>query len=174
LQGGALLLPGLAYALSVISTTALVEPLFAHTSSFTLTLFTTFMLVGWGMVTLLLPLTGFLAVRLRTRTTRSLFLVAIFGLGALIARFSGMRVNWNIALLSWNWPLTFGLAALTVGLVSLNCWQQVSHEYTPSDRWKKLGHSILTLAGDVVLFELLLVVSNVVLFSVCALTCKVL
>jgi hypothetical protein len=173
LRGGALLLPGLVYALSVISTTALVEPLFAHTSSFTLTLFTTFMLGVWGMAALLLPLAGFLAVRMRTRAKRSLLLVAVFVLGALVARLSGMRVNWNMTLLSWNWPLTFGLAALTVGLASLECWRRASDERTPSDRWRKLWHTVLTLAGDVVLFDLLLGVSSVVVFNVCALVCKV-
>src|SRR5215472_9895162 len=102
LQGGTLLLPGLVYALSVISTTALVEPLLAHTSSFTLTLFTAFVLGGCGVAALLLPLAGFLAVRIRTRAERSMLLAAVFVLGALVARLAGMRVNWSMTLLSWS------------------------------------------------------------------------
>jgi hypothetical protein len=173
LRGGALLLPGLVYALSVISTTALVDLLLAHTSSFTLTLFTAFMLGGWGVMALLLPLAGFLAVRMRTRTVRSLLLVVVFVLGALVARLSGMRVNWNMTLLSWNWPLTFLLAALTVGLASLECWRRTSYGHTSSDRWRKLWHCVLTLTGDVVLFDLLLGVSSLVVFNACALVCRV-
>lgn len=174
LRGGALFLPGLVYTLSVISTTALVEPLLAHTSSFTLTLFTAFMLGGWGVTALLLPLAGFLAVRMRTRTTRSMLLTTVFVLGALVARLAGMRVNWSMTLLSWNWPLTFGLAALAVGLASLECWRRASHECTPSDRRGKLWRSVLTLTGNIVLFDLFLGASSVVVFNVCALACRAL
>jgi hypothetical protein len=174
LRGGALLLPGLVYALSVISTTALVEPLLAHTSSFTLTLFTAFMLGGWGVAALLLPLAGFLAVRMRTRTKRSMLLTTIFVLGALVARLAGMRVNWSMTLLSWSWPLTFLLAALAVGLASLECWRQVSHERMSSGRRGKLWRSVLTLVGNVVLFDLFLGVSSVIVFNVCVLACRAL
>jgi len=174
LRGGALLLPGLVYALSVICTTALVEPLLAHTSFFTLTLFTAFMLGGWGVAALLLPLAGFLAVRMRTRTKRSMLLTTVFVLGALVARLAGMRVNWSMTLLSWNWPLTFLLAVLAVGLASLECWRQASHERASSSRWGKLWRSVLTLAGNVVLFDLFLGVSSVIVFNVCALACRAL
>lgn len=174
LRGGVLLLPGLVYALSVISTTALVEPLFAHTSSFTLTLFSAFVLGGCGVAALLLPLAGFLAVRMRTRAERRMLLAAVFVLGALVARLVGVRVNWSTTLLSWNWPLTFLLVTLAVGLASLECWRRASHERTSSDRWGKLWRSVLTLTGDVVLFDLLLGVSSVVIFNVCALVCRVL
>ncbi|HLZ58591.1 MAG TPA: hypothetical protein VKR06_16760 [Ktedonosporobacter sp.] len=169
LRAGALLLPGLIYALSGISTTAIVELLLAHTSSFSLTLFTAFMLGGWGVMALLLPLAGFLAVRMRTRSKRSMLLAAVFILGALVARLSGMRVNWNMTLLSWSWPLTLGLAVLTVGLACLECWRRASHERTFSDRLGKLWRSVLTLTGDVVLFDLLVGMSSVVVFNACAL-----
>jgi hypothetical protein len=169
LRGGALLLPGLVYALSVISTTALVEPLLAHTSSFTLTLFTAFGLGSWGVAALLLPLAGFLAVRMRTRTKRSMLLAAVFVLSALVARLAGMRVNWSMTLLSWNWPLTFLLVTLAVGLASLECWRRASRERMSSGRRGKLWRSVLTLVGNVVLFDLFLGVSSVVVFNACAL-----
>jgi hypothetical protein len=169
LRGGALLLPGLVYALSVISTTALVEPLLAHTSSFTLTLFTAFGLGSWGVAALLLPLAGFLAVRMRTRTKRSMLLAAVFVLGALVARLAGMRVNWSMTLLSWNWPLTFLLVTLAMGLASLECWRRTTHERMSSGRRGKLWCSVLTLVGNVVLFDLFLGMSSVVVFNVCAL-----
>ncbi|WP_220207144.1 hypothetical protein [Reticulibacter mediterranei] len=174
LRGGVLLLPGLVYALSVISTTALVQPLFAHTSSFTLTLFSAFVLGGCEMSALLLPLAGFLAVRMRTRAQRRILLVAVFVLSTLVARLVGVRVNWSTPLLSWNWPLTFLLITLTVGLASLECWRQASYERTSSGRWGELWHAVLTLTGDVVLFDLLLGVSSVVVFNICALACRTL
>jgi hypothetical protein len=172
LRGGVLLLPGLVYALSVISTTALVEPLFAHTSSFILTLFTAFVLGGWGVAALLLPLAGFLAVRVRTRAERRMLLAAVFVLSTLVARLVGVRVNWSAPLLSWNWPLMFLLVTLTVGLASLECWRRASHERTSSGRRGELWRSLLTLTGDVVLFDLLLGVSSVVVFNACTLVCR--
>ncbi|EFH88140.1 hypothetical protein [Ktedonobacter racemifer] len=174
LRGGILLLPGLVYALSVISTTALVEPLFAHTSSFTLTLFSAFVLGGCGVAALLLPLAGFLVVRMRTRAERRMLLAAVFVLGALVARLVGVRVNWSTTLLSWNWPLTFLLITLAVGLASLECWRRVSHERMSSGRRGKLWRSMLTLASSVVLFDLFLGVSSVVFFNVCGLAGRVL
>lgn len=172
LRGGVLLLPGLVYALSIISTTALVEPLFTHTSSSTLTLFSTFVLGGCGMTELLFPLTGFLAVRLKTRAERHMLLATVFVLGALIARLVGVRVNWNTTLLSWNWPLSFLLVTLAVGLAALECWRRASHECMSSGRWKKLECSLLTLAGNVVLFDLLLGVGSVLVFNACTLTSR--
>lgn len=170
LRGGVLLLPGLVYTLSIISTTALVELLFVHTSSFTLTLFSAFMLGGCGVTALLLPLTGFLAVRMRTRAQRHMLLAAVFFLGALVVRLAGIRVNWSTTLLSWNWPLTFLFVILAIGLASLECWRQAPSSGYRGRQWRFL----LTLASNVVLFDLFLAVSSVVVFNVCALTCRVL
>ena len=172
LRGSALLLPGLAYALSVISTTALVEPLLAHTSSFTLTLFAAFVLIGSGITALVLPLAGFLAVRIRTRTGRSMPLAAVLVLGTLVARSAGVRINWSLVLLSWGWPLTFLLVVLAVGLVCLEIWRRTWQERTASSRQVKLGRSLLTLAGNIVLFDLFLGVSSVVVFNICVPGCR--
>lgn len=173
LRGGTLLLPGLVYALSVVSTTALVEPLVAHTSSFTLTLFTAFVLGGCGVAALVLPLAGFLAVRMKTRTGRSVLLAAVLVLGALLARLMGMRVNWNMTLLSWSWPLTLLLVALAMVLFCLEIWRRASQKRLPSDRRVKLWRSVLMVVGNVVLFDLFLSVSSLVVFHVCALAGRV-
>src|SRR5437879_6033739 len=91
-RGGILILPGLTYALSVVSTTALFQQLLAHTSSFTFTLFAAYLLASNGLCALLLPLEGFLSLRIRTRAGRTALLVAIVVLVTLIARSAGMRV----------------------------------------------------------------------------------
>jgi hypothetical protein len=173
LRGGSLLLPGLAYALSVISTTALVQQLLAHTTSFTFTLFTAYVLVSSGLALLLLPLEGFLAVRIRNRTGRSVLLGAVLVLGALIARSAGMRVNWSMALLSWSWPLTFLLIALAAALSCLTMGLHAQRERTSSDHHMKLGRSAMAFAGSVVLFDLFLGVSSLAIFNACTLAGRV-
>jgi hypothetical protein len=174
LRGGALLLPGLVYALSVVSTTALVQQLLFHASSFTFTLFAAYLLGGFGITVLLLPLAGFLAVRISTRTGRSVLMGTVLVLGALVARSAGVRVNWSRTLLSWSWPLTFLLVALAAGLACLEVWRRGAElEQTSSGRRVKLGRPLMTLAGNVVLFDLFLGVSSVIVFNVCALAGRV-
>lgn len=173
LRGSAVILPGLAYALSVVSTTALAESLLAHTSSFTLTLFAAYMLIGSGITALVLPLAGFLAVRIRTRTGRSVLLATVLILGALTARSAGVRINWSMALLSWNWPLTFLLAVLAIGLAGLEIGRRTWQERRASGHQVKLGRSVLRLAGNVVLFDLFLAISSVAVFNACTLAGRV-
>ncbi len=69
-RGGAMVLPGLVYALSVVSTTALISQLLAHSPSFTFTIFAAYLLTGSGLLALLLQLGGFLSPRIRTRAGR--------------------------------------------------------------------------------------------------------
>ena len=173
LRASALILPGLATALSVVSTTALVQHLLASTSFFIFNLFTAYLLASCGLGALLLPLEGFLAVHIRTRTRRDVLLAAVLVLSALVARSVGMRINWSMALFSWSWPLTFLLAALAVALSCVVCWWRASQEPTSSGRWAKLGRSLLTLASNVVVFDLFLGVSSVAICSACALTGRV-
>lgn len=173
LRGGALILPGLTYALSVVSTTALLQQLLAHTSSFTFTLFAAYLLASNGLCALLLPLEGFLSLRIRTRAGRTALLAAIIVLVTLIARLAGTRVNWGMALLHWSWPLTFLLMALAVMLFTLECWRRASQERTSSDRRVALWRWMMTLVGSVALFDLFLVMSSVAVFNVCTLGCRV-
>src|SRR5579872_6612039 len=65
-RGGAVILPALVYLLSVMSTTALIQQLVAHAPSFTFTLFAAYLLTGTGLLATLIPLSGFLAPRIRT------------------------------------------------------------------------------------------------------------
>ena len=55
-RGGAVVLHGLVYALSVVSTSALLSQLLAHAPAFTFTLFAAYLLTGSGLLALLLQL----------------------------------------------------------------------------------------------------------------------
>jgi len=170
LRGGTSLLPGLVYALCVVSTTALVQQLLAHAPSFTFTLFAAYLLTSSGLCALLLPLEGFLAVRLRIRAKRTMLLGAVLVLVALVLRTAGMRVNWSMEVLSWGWPLTVLLVALAAILSCLEVWRRASQERTPSGRRVQ---SVITLVGRVVMFDLFLGVSSVIVFNICTQACRV-
>lgn len=172
-RGGVSLLPGLVYALSVVSTTALFQQLLAHTPSFTFTLFAVYLLTSSGMTALLLPLEGFLAVRLRIRAERMVLLVAVLVLVTLVLREAGMRINWKMEVLSWGWPLTFLLLVLAVVLSGLEVWRRTLQEQTPSGQRVNFGRLAMTLAGRVVLFDLFLGVSSLVVFNICTLADRV-
>src|SRR6266568_5770512 len=73
---GVVVLRGLVYALSVVSTTALLSQLLTHAPVFTFTLFAAFLLAGSGLLALLLQLGGFLAPRISTRAGREALLLA--------------------------------------------------------------------------------------------------
>lgn len=173
LRGGAFLLPGLVYALCVVSTTALVQQLLARTPSFTFTLFAAYLLTSSGLCALLFPLEGFLAVRLRIRAKRTVLLGALLVLGTLVLREAGMRVNWRMEVLSWGWPLTVVLVALAAVLSCLEVWWQVSQERTSPGCHVTFGWLVMTLVGRVVLFDLFLGVSSVVVFNLCTLAGRV-
>lgn len=172
LRGGVSLLPGLVYALSGISTTALFQQLLAHTPSFTFTLFTVYLLISSGIAALLLPLEGFLAVRLSIRTERTVLLIAALVLVALVLREAGMRINWSMEVLSWGWPLTFLLVALATASACLEAWR-TAQEQTSTGHRVKFGSSVMTLAGRVILFDLFLGLSSIVAFNICVLAGRV-
>ncbi len=69
-RSGARVLRGLVYALSVVSTSALLSQLLAHSPAFTFTLFAAYLLIGSGLLALLLQLGGFLAPRISARAGR--------------------------------------------------------------------------------------------------------
>lgn len=173
LRGGASLLPGLVYALGVVSTTALFQQLLTRTPSFTFTLFAVYLLASSGMMALLLPLEGFLAVRLRIRAERTVLLVAVLVLVALVLREAGMRINWRMEVFSWGWPLTFLLLVLAAVLSCLEVWRRTLREQTTAGRRVKFGRSAMALAGRVVLFDLFLGVSSIVVFNICTLAGRV-
>jgi hypothetical protein len=173
LRGGGVILPGLIYALSVVSTTALFQQVFARTPSFTLTLFMAYVLISSGLLALLIPLSGFLAPRIKTRLGRATLLGSALVLAGLALRGAGMRVDWSMALLSWRWPLTLLLFALTTVLWCLEAWRRTFYKRLSSDRRLPLWHSVITFAGSVTLFDLFLGGSSIAVFSVCTLVGKV-
>lgn len=174
LRGGAVILPGLIYALSVVSTTALFQQMVAHTPSFTFTLFTAYLLISSGLLALVIPLGGFLSPRIKTRWGRAMLLGAALVLTGLVFRVAGMRVNWSMALLSWGWPLTLVLCALAVVLSCLECWRRTSSKRLSTGHRVPFWHSALTFVGNVAIFDLVLGVSSVAVFSICTLAGKVL
>jgi hypothetical protein len=84
LRGGARVLRGLVYALSVVSSSALLSQLLAHAPAFTFTLFAAYMLAGSGLLALLLQFGGFLAPRISTRAGREALLLAGIVLAVLV------------------------------------------------------------------------------------------
>ena len=173
LRGGGVILPGLIYALSVVSTTALFQQVFAQTPSFTLTLFIVYILISSGLFALLIPLGGFLAPRIKTRLGRATLLGIALVLAGLVLRGAGMRVNWGMALLSWSWPLTLLLFAFTTVLLCLEAWRRTFYKRLSSDCRLPLWRSVITSAASVALFDLFLGVSSLAVFSVCTLIGKV-
>src|SRR6266566_2192792 len=171
-RGGAAVLPVLVYALSVVSTTALVQQLFVHAPSFTFTLFTAYLLTGSGLFALLIPLGGFLAPRIRTRQGRVALLFAVVVLAVLIAREAGVRVNWSMALLNWSWPLTLVLFALAAFLFALEYWRIANRERTSPAHRVPLVRSVMMFVGSVAVFDVVIIIGSVAVFNFCTLTGK--
>src|SRR5258708_26077402 len=111
-RGGARVLRGLVHALSVVSTTALISQLLAHSPSFTFTIFAAYLLTGSGLLALLLQLGGFLSPLIGTRQGREALMLAAVVLAKLVLRLARVKDDWSLALLSWSWPMTIFLLAL--------------------------------------------------------------
>src|SRR5215469_3274912 len=153
-RGGAVVLLGLVYALSVVSTTALLSQLLAHAPAFTFTLFAAYLLTSCGLLTLLLQLGGFLAPRISTRQGREALVLAGAVLAVLVLRLAGLKVNWSTTLLSWSWPVTILLLALAAVLFSLDCWYTSNREHTStaSASWPAL-RAVTTFVASVGVFD---------------------
>ena len=165
-RGGAVVLRGLVYALSVVSTSALLSQLLAHTPAFTFTLFAAYLLIGSGLLALLLQLGGFLAPRLSTRAGRKAPLLAGVVLAVLILRLAGMKVNWSMPLLSWSWPMTVLLLTLAVFLFALHNWRPSHSEQTFSVR------RVPMCIASVAVFDVMLFVASVALVDFCRLALR--
>jgi len=173
-RGGAVVLPALAYALSVVSTTALVQLLLAHAPSFTFTLFAAYLLTSSGLFALLIPLEGFLAPGIRTRQGRMALLFAVIVLVVLALREAGVRVNWSMTLLNWSWPLTLVLIILAAFLYCLEYWRTINQERTASTRRVPLWRSVMTFIGSVAAFDVLMFVGSIAVFNFCTLAGRLL
>src|SRR5713101_261802 len=167
-RGGARVLHGLVYALSVVSTTALLSQVLARSPSFTFTVFAAYLLTGSGLLALLLQLGGFLSPRIRTRAGREALLLAGVVLAVLILRLAGMKVNWSQALLTWSWPVTVLLLALAVGLFSLDCWR-TSHSEPPSTASASVPtlRYVTIFISSVAMFDMMMLVASVAVFAFC-------
>ena len=172
-RGGAVVLRGLVYALSIVGTTALLSQLLAHSPAFTFTLFAAYLLTGSGLLALLLQLGGFLALRISTRAGREALLLAGTVLAVLVLRLAGLTVNWSKVLLSWSWPVTTVLLTLAGGLFSLNCWRTFHRvQASPaSTGWPTL-RAVTTFVTSVGVFDVLLFVGSVAVFDFCRLALR--
>ena len=172
-RGGAMVLRGLVYTLSVVSTSALLSQLLAHSPAFTFTLFTAYLLTGSGLLALLLQLGGFLAPRISARAGREALVLAGVVLVVLVLRLAGMTVNWSMALLSWSWPVTIVLFTLAAGLFSLDCWRTLNREQTStaSTSWPTL-RAVTTFVASVGVFDMMMFVGSVTVFDFCRLSLR--
>jgi hypothetical protein len=173
LRGGAVILRGLIYALSIVSTTALFSQAFSGLPSFTFSLFAAYLLIGSGLLAILLPLGGFLAPRISTRTGREALILAGVVLVVLILRVAGVTVNWSAALFSWPWPVTALFLALAAGLFSLDCWRTLhrapaSAAATSSPTLRYVS----VFVGSVAVFDVLLFVGSLAVFGFCRLALR--
>ncbi|SRR6266849_3091707 len=172
-RGGARVLRGLVYALSIVSTTALISQLLAHAPSFTFTMFAAYLLTGSGLLALLLQFGGFLSPRVRSRAGREALVLTGAVLVVLVLRLAGMTVNWSQALLSWSWPVTIVLLTLTVGLFSLDCWCTLNRAQTSpaSTSWPTL-RAVTTFVASVGVFDMMMFVGSVAVFDFCRLSLR--
>ncbi len=161
-----MVLHGLVYTLSVVSTTALLSQLFAHSPAFTFTLFAAYLLTGSGLLALLLQLGGFLSPRISTRAGRETLLLTGVVLAVLVLRLAGLTVNWSMALLSWSWPMTVLLLMLAAFLFSLNCWHPSHREHPSSVR------RVPMFVASVAVFDVMLFVASVAIVDFCRLALR--
>jgi hypothetical protein len=159
-------LRGLIYALSVVSTSALLSQLLAYSPVFTFTLFAAFLLIGSGLLALLFRLGGFLAPRISTRAGREALLLAGVVLALLILRLAGVKVNWSMALLSWSWPSTVILLTLAIFVFALQSWRPSHSEHAFSVR--RVPMSIASVA----VFDVMLFVASIALVDFCRLALR--
>jgi hypothetical protein len=172
-RGGAVVLHGLVYALSVVSTSALLSQLLAHSPAFTFTLFAASLLTGSGLLALLLQLGGFLSPRIRTRHGREALVLAAVVIAVLVLRLAGMKVNWSITLLSWSWPMTIVLLALAVGLFSFDCWRTSNREQTSTgSESRPTLRAVTTFVASVGVLDVMMLVGSVALFDYCKLALR--
>src|SRR6266568_2794305 len=172
-RGGAAAIRGLVYVLSIVSTTALLSQLLAHSPSFTFSMLAAYLLIGSGLLALLFRLGGFLSPRISTRAGREALLLAGVVLAVLVLRLAGMKVNWSMALLSWSWPVTIVLLVLAAFLFSLDCWRTFHRtQASPaSTSWPTL-RAVTTFVFSVGVFDVMMFVGSVAVFDFCRLALR--
>jgi hypothetical protein len=172
-RGGAAAFRGLVFMLSIVSTTALLSQLLAHSPAFAFTLFAAYLLTGSGLLALLLQLGGFLAPRVRTRAGREALVLAGVVLAVLVLRLAGLQVNWSMVLLSWSWPVTIVLLALAAFLLALDWWRS-SHREPPSTAYESRPtlRTVTTFVASVGVFDVMMFVGSVAVADFCRLALR--
>jgi hypothetical protein len=172
-RGGAVVLRGLIYALSVVGTTALLSQLLACSPAFTFTLFAAYLLISSGLLALLLQLGGFLAPRISTRAGREALVLAGVVLAVLILRLAGMTVNWSTPLFSWSWPVTIVLLTMAAFLFSLDVWRTLHREQTStvSESWPAL-RTVTMFVASVGVFDVMMLFGSIAVFDFCRLALR--
>ena len=172
-RGGARVLHGLVYVLSIVGTSALFSQVLGRAPSFTFTVLAAYLLTGSGLLALLFQLGGFLSPRIRTRAGREALILSSVLLAVLVLRLAGLTVNWSMALLSWSWPVTVLLLALAAILFSLDCWRS-SHSKPPataSASWPASRAATLFVAS-VGVFDAMMFVGSMAVFDFCKLALR--
>jgi hypothetical protein len=172
-RGGVRVIRELVYALSVVSTSALLSQLLAHAPAFTFTLFAAYLLAGSGLLALLLQLGGFLAPRISARAGREALVLAGVVLAVLFLRLAGVTVNWSRALLSWSWPVTIVLFVLAAVLFCLDSWYTFHKaQATLTFTGKPVLRTVTVFAASVGVFDLLLFAGSVAVVDFCRLALR--
>ncbi len=94
-------------------------------------------------------------------------------LAVLVLRMAGMKVNWSMALLSWNWPMTILLLALAMGLFSLDFWRTSNRERSSSATVSMPTlRSVTMFVASVAGFDVMMFVASVAVFDFCRLAVR--
>ncbi|MGH2481465.1 MAG: hypothetical protein ACRDHW_17570 [Ktedonobacteraceae bacterium] len=167
---GGILLHGLVSILCLLSFIALSSQLLLHTPSFTLTPVYPFVFAGLSLFVLLARLSGFLAPRLKAQDSRLLLVFTICYLPllllALLQRGDWLKIDWHLALLSWNWSITILLLTGSLALAGLNGWLAFHRQRdVPARRVKR--HEIALEFSHLPLLAIAVVAANQIVPWLC-------
>jgi hypothetical protein len=169
-RGSALLLHGLVCALCLLSFIALSVHLLRHSPSFTLTLVYPVIFASLGLFALLVQLSGFLSPRIRTQGSRVLLVFLIcclpLFLAVVLQRGTGTKIDWNIALISWNWPTTILLLGGSLTAFGLDLWLTFREKISASIRRGKRREIALGFS-DLAVLAVAMVVANQLALWLC-------
>ncbi|HZR40829.1 MAG TPA: hypothetical protein VFB12_11965, partial [Ktedonobacteraceae bacterium] len=106
--------------------TALIEHLLSHSPLFKLTFLYPWYFIMLGFFSLLARWAGFLSPRIKTREKRQVLAFAVYAFAVilflLIDRLLGMKLRFDLVLLSWSWPITALLLVGSIAFFYLNLW----------------------------------------------------
>jgi di/tricarboxylate transporter len=169
-RGSTLLLHGLVCALCLLSLSALSAHLLRYSPSFKLTLVYPVIFASMGLFALLVQLSGFLSPRIRTQGSRVLLVFLICCLPLLLAvvlqRGTGTKIDWNVALISWNWPTTILLLGGSLTAFGLDLWLTFRRKTSASIRRGKRREIALGFS-DLAVLAVAMVAANQLALWLC-------